>query len=190
MEGPIRSMSLHPEGIKLWTLSGISDPDDPAIPPQVDLNLGDDWDLVSMWSALAALYLTYLESLMAYNILRQDVIWATIFGSLRWLRNNNGYHNDGFLKVFSHGLFEDGVTQAININFKALRHLTIDNSTFDEPYRDGFQSTFNKVLIRCLSARQKNGMVLSSLILETSKHVAAADVKKLESIVKRVDVRG
>jgi len=193
VEDPIRSMSLHSRRIKLWTLSGISDPDDPAILPQVDLKFGDNWSSKITRSALGVLSLKYLESLMAGNIPLEEAIWVTHFGSLRRLRNIHvGYHNHGFLKAFSNGLFEEEVTQVINVNFKALRRLTIDNWIFDELYRDdsdGSRSTYIEVLTGCLSARQKNGIILSELILETCNHVAEADVTNLKNIVKRVDFR-
>ncbi|KAF8069019.1 hypothetical protein FPV67DRAFT_1101678 [Lyophyllum atratum] len=192
VEGPIRSMPLHCRQIKLWTSSGISDPYDRAIFPQVDLNLGYSWDLKSTKSVLTALSLTCLESLIVTDILLQEAIWV-IFGSLRRLRNIHvSYRNDGFLKALSKGLFEEEVTQAIDVNFKALRRLSIDNTIVDELYRDasnGFQSTYIEVLSRYLSARQENGIVLSELILKMRDHIPEADVKNLESIVKRVDVR-
>ncbi|GLB40920.1 hypothetical protein LshimejAT787_0901350 [Lyophyllum shimeji] len=199
VDGPIRSLAVHEQGIRAWTSPGIEPSVFSADKPQLSLDfspLHTSSDHINdiTQNVLRPLPLRHVESLLIQCVPLPETAWLDHFGGLARLKTLHvGSDPFGFLNAFSTGTSAalEQSRQAGSPKFKALRTLGISDWTFDEfhgPHVPGGRRTSCfESLVSCLKARRKEGVALSELVVEDCHHVDEADISDLEKIVAKVE---
>ncbi|KAF8066615.1 hypothetical protein FPV67DRAFT_1495705 [Lyophyllum atratum] len=194
--GPVRCVSFDSDRIRAWTSSGINPRLDSEI-PQFDFcftlhempNFGRPEIATEVFQLLP---LEFVESLTVVDLDLSKTAWVNLFGGLTQLKEVEvGHYQSGFLGAFSSGTSDphEPCDQASEVQFKALKKLTIRFWTLDETINPGGAGkTLIQSLFDCLEARREQGTAPGELVLAQCCHVAEEDLVALKEIVTEVQV--
>ncbi|KAG5643257.1 hypothetical protein DXG03_001267 [Asterophora parasitica] len=195
VSGPIRSMKLLPDRIKVWgSLHAPSDLDSEDPPPDLEISLPDLQSEFepSVRCFIHLLTLTHLETVYLGG---DFTMWLfeTYFGNLSHLTTvvagQTAYDIISALAIGLPRMGSAAGAQRANLKFLALKSLTLEQWDFEHmPMEDGTAGVTAVVLLACLKGRKKIGAPLPKLIIDYCRHVDEARyVDPLRAVVGEVE---